>query len=162
VEFPKPSFSIEDSSPFPKDDILELSFAVVMAKIAEMQAWDWDDPPFLPTVFFDEKENSNAENHILNLSEQTGYYDVLDLFEESDDSIIESAIPSPSRDHTMVSPACTPERRRILSLHSTIPGTGQYSRLRPLVLPRIVALCHSTSGDCLSHDISRPMFRKSF
>ena len=163
VESPTPSFLTEDFPLSPKDDILELSFAVVMAKVAEMQAWDWDDPYFLPTVVFDEKESSNAGNHTSNLSEQTGYYDVLDLFEESDDSIfIESATSSPSRDYTVVSRARTPERRRMLSLHSPIPGAGRYSRLRPLVLPSIVALCHSTSGDLLSCDISRRMFRKSF
>jgi len=165
LESRTPSLSIEDSSLAPKDAISELSFSDIMAKLAEMQAWDSDDPSFLPRVVFGEKRNSDAcsfhdlrtdnaiDNHISDLSEQTGYYDVLDLFEESNDSVTELAISSPSRDYTVVSRARTSERRRILSLHSPAPRTGRYSRLRPLVLPSIVALCHSTSGD--------RMFRKS-
>lgn len=165
LESRTPMLSIEDSSLAPKDAIFELSFSDIMAKVAEMQAWDWDDPSFLPKVVFGEKRNSDTcsfpdlhadnaiDNHTSDLSEQTGYYDVLDLFEESNDSVTELAISSPSRDYTVVSRARTSERRRILSLHSPAPRTGRYSRLRPLVFPSIVALCHSTSGD--------RMFRKS-
>jgi hypothetical protein len=109
---PTPSLSIEDSSLVAKGDISELSFSVVMAEIAEMQSWDWDDPSFLSEVVFDEKRNSDAcsiphlladnaiDNHILDFSEQAGYYDVLDLFEESDDSVTGSAISSLSLETT--------------------------------------------------------------